>query len=113
MKKTSTVSSFEYDREPASLIADVIFIGLPRVIDKKVLTSCRRVTGGRLVNCYTKNDWLLSLMFMARAGIPCGVKPIKDVPGVENYDVTHYVETHTNYADAVPSILQHVRFSEP
>jgi hypothetical protein len=57
---------YQYEREPASLIADVIFIGLPRVIDKTVLTSCRRVTGGRLVNCYAKNDWLLSLMFVAR-----------------------------------------------
>lgn len=112
MKKDSSVT-FQYDREPASLIADVICIGLPRVIDKKVLTSCRRVTGGRFVNCYTTNDWLLSLMFVARAGIPCGVKPIVGVPGVENYDVTHFVEAHTNYADAIPSILQFVRLSEP
>ena len=57
---------FEYDREPASLVGDVIFMGLPRAIDKKVLASCRRVTGGRLVNCYTRNDWFLSLMFAAR-----------------------------------------------
>jgi hypothetical protein len=65
-KKDKEERRFKYDREPASLIADVIFIGLPRVIDKNVLTSCRRVTGGRLVNCYTKNDWFLSLMFVAR-----------------------------------------------
>jgi hypothetical protein len=105
--------SFEYDREPASLIADVIFIGLPRVIDKKVLTSCRRVTGGRLVNCYTTNDWLLSLLFVARAGTPCGIRAVRDVPGVENFDVTQFVESHTKYADAIPKILQHVRFAEP
>jgi hypothetical protein len=111
--KRKSFTNFAYDREPASLIADVIFIGLPRVIDKKVLTSCRRVTGGRLVNCYTTNDWLLSLMFVARAGTPCGVKPVSDVPGLENYDVTHFVESHTNYADAIPGILQHVRFAEP
>ena len=104
---------FEYDREPASLIADVIFIGLPRAMDKNVLTSCRRVTGGRLVNCYTRNDWFLSLMFVARGGVPYGTKPAKDVPGVENYDVTNLVESHQKYADAIPSILQHIRFSEP
>ncbi len=111
-KKKASVR-FEYDREPASLVADVIFIGLPRVIEKKVLTSCRRVTGGRLVNCYTKNDWLLSLMFMARAGIPAGIREVRGVPGVENFDVTQFVESHTKYADAIPIILQHVRFSEP
>lgn len=94
-------------------MGDVIFIGLPRSIDKKVLTSCRRVTGGRLINCYTTNDWLLSLMFVARGGTPCGTKPIRDVPGIENYDVTCMVESHTKYGDVVPYILQHVRFSEP
>ena len=112
-KKSKEEVRFEYDREPASLVADVIFIGLPRAIDKKVLTSCRRVTGGRLVNAYIKNDWLLTLMFMARGGTPCGTKPIQGVPGIENYDVTSMVETHTKYADAIPNILQHVRFSEP
>jgi len=112
-KKSKEEIRFEYDREPASLVADVVFIGLPRAIDKKVLTSCRRVTGGRLVNCYTRNDWLLSLMFVARGGTPCGIKPIKDVPGVENCDVTSLVESHTKYANAIPSIMQKVRFSEP
>lgn len=57
---------FMYDREPASLVADVVFIGLPRAIDEHVLTSCRRVTGGRFVHCYTRNDWFLTLMFIAR-----------------------------------------------
>jgi len=113
LKKKKDENRFEYDREPASLVADVIFIGLPRAIDRKVLTSCRRVTGGRMVNCYTTNDWLLSLMFVARGGTPCGTKPIKDVPGIENYDVTTLVESHTKYGNAIPSILQLVRFSEP
>jgi len=65
-KKNKDDLRFDYDREPTSLVGDVLFIGLPRAIDTKVLTSCRRVTGGRLVNCYTWNDWLLSLMFVAR-----------------------------------------------
>eukprot|EP00804_Cyclotella_cryptica_P000429 CCRYP_020670-RB/>CCRYP_020670-RB protein AED:0.04 eAED:0.04 QI:330/0.85/0.75/1/0.57/0.5/8/1053/1250 len=108
-----STEKYQYDREPASLIADVIFIGLPRVIDKTVLTSCRRVTGGRLINCYAKNDWLLSLMFVARGGTPCGTKPILDVPGVENYDVTSLVESHTKYGDAIPNILKVIRFGEP
>mmetsp|Transcript_18689 Transcript_18689/g.40485 ORF Transcript_18689/g.40485 Transcript_18689/m.40485 type:complete len:192 (+) Transcript_18689:1-576(+) len=112
-KKSAEMVRFEYVREPASLIADVIFIGLPRVIDKKALTSCRRVTGGRFVNCYARNDWLLSLMFVTRGGTPCGTKPIVDVAGVENFDVTNMVESHTKYGDAVPSILQMIRFCEP
>lgn len=48
-----------------------------------------------------------------RGGTPCGVKAIKDVPGVENCNVTDLVESHTKYGDAIPNILQRVRFSEP
>lgn len=112
-KKSKENLRFEYDREPASLVEDVVFIGLPRVYDKTVISSCRRVTGGRLVNCYISHDWLLSLMFAARGGFPCGIRPIKDVPGVENIDVSDLVESHIRYADAVPRILQRVRFFEP
>ena len=112
-KKNKESLRFEYDREPASLVEDVVFIGLPRVFDKTVISSCRRVTGGRLVNCYIDHDWLLSLMFAARGGFPCGIRPIKDVPGVENIDVSDLVESHIKYADAVPRILQRVRFFEP
>ena len=112
-KKSRENLRFEYDREPASLVEDVVFIGLPRVLDKTVISSCRRVTGGRLVNCYISHDWLLSLMFAARGGFPCGIRPITDVPGVENIDVSDLVESHIRYADAVPRILQRVRFFEP
>jgi len=105
---------FEYEREPASLVADVVFIGLPRAIDKAALTACRRVAGGRFVNCYLRNDWLLSLMFLARGGAQaCGTKQIDGVPGLENYDVTNLVESHTKYGDAIPRILQTIRFCEP
>ena len=48
-----------------------------------------------------------------RGGTPCGVKPIENVPGVENFDVTSMVETHTKYADAIPNILRLIRFCEP
>ena len=55
----------------------------------------------------------LAYCLTLRGGSPCGIKPILDVPGVENYDVTSLVETHTKYADAIPNILKMVRFCEP
>ncbi len=57
--------------------------------------------------------YMLDTLLVERAGTPCGIKPISNVPGVENYDVTDFVESHTRYADAIPHILQHIRFAEP
>ena len=106
--------SMEYTREPASIVEDVIFMGLPRRIDSNAFRVCRRVAGGRMVNCYTKNDWFLSLMFIARAGTQtAGTSPIENVDGIENYNVTDLVEAHANYPDAVAPILQRVNFGKP
>jgi hypothetical protein len=106
--------SFEYTREPASIVEDVVFMGLPRTVSQQAFIACRKVAGGRMVNCYTKNDWFLSLMFIARAGTQtCGTAPIDGVDGVENYNVTDLVPAHANYPEAIPSILQRINFGKP
>jgi hypothetical protein len=97
----------EFAREPASIVADVICMGLPHVVDVQALSICRQVTGGRFVNCFNRNDWFLSLTFMCRAGAKiCGTHPIEDVQDVENYNVTSLVKAHSTYGDSVPKILQ-------
>jgi len=113
-KRKDDDDSFEYTREPASIVEDVVFMGLPRTVDSKAMTTCREIAGGRVINCYTKNDWLLSLMFYCRAGAQtCGTHPIENVPGIENYNVTEYVKAHARYGEAVPEILQLVNFGKP
>lgn len=52
----------EYRREPASIVEDVVLIGLPMVIDQREWITCRELVGGRVVNCYNNNDWILSYM---------------------------------------------------
>jgi len=105
-----------YTREPASIVEDVVLMGLPRIIDTNTLTSIRQVTSGRIMNCYKPNDWLLSLMFLCR-GRPgtqtCGTHPIVGVTGIENFNVTNIVESHAEYGDSVPELLQLVGFHKP
>jgi hypothetical protein len=97
----------EYLKEPASIVEDVVFMGLPRLIDNHGMWVCRQIVGGRLVNCYNKEDWLLPLMFLSRGGTKTGgTHPVDAIPGIENYNVTHLVKAHAKYGDAVPSILQ-------
>jgi hypothetical protein len=116
-KNDSDSETFQYDREPASLIEDVVLIGLPRLVDIKEWIAARELVGGRLINCYNKNDWILSYMINLRCwkGVSktCGTHPILNIEGVENYEVSHLASSHGRYPLAVPYILHHVSYGTP
>ena len=112
-----TVEIFEGMREPASIVEDVILMGLPNHLNKKSWVACRQIVGGRLVNCYSRTDLILSLMFQIKrmtTGLKkvCGTNPI-DVPGVENFNVTDLIPGHQDYCFATGEILKRVRHGQP
>ncbi|KFG53742.1 hypothetical protein TGVAND_436610, partial [Toxoplasma gondii VAND] len=39
-----------------------------------------------------------------------GLGPVKNVPGVENYDVTGLVKSHAQYPEMMPDILAFIGF---
>ena len=97
-------------REPASIVEDAIMMGLPNHLSLHSWEACRRVVAGRLVNCYTKKDLILSLMFQIKrltGGLRpvCGTSPVL-VRGVENYNVGHIVSSHSEYCTAPGRILR-------
>ena len=107
----------KYIREPASIVEDAILMGTPNHISLKSWEKCRRVVAGRLVNCYSRKDLILSLMFQMKKfqGILraiCGTSPVT-VNGVENYDVTDLVTGHTDYCLVSGEILKRVRHGQP
>ena len=106
----------QYVREPASIVEDVVLIGMPRIIDQAEWIKCREVVGGRLVNCYNRNDWIVSYMINIRCfnavSKTCGTHKV-NMDGVENYEVSEFASTHDRYLAAVPQILQEVGYSQP
>ncbi len=109
--------SLMYIREPASIVEDAILMGTPNHISLKSWEACRRVVAGRLINCYSRKDLILSLMFQMKRfqGIlrpVCGTSPVS-VNGVENYDVTDLVSAHTDYCLVSGEILKRVRHGQP
>jgi len=95
-------------------------MGTPKYISKKDWTSARRATGGRLIHCYSRRDWVLSLMFkrknlMGFYKTAAGTAPIRveGVCGVENYDVTHLITGHSAYCARIPHVLEAIGFGEP
>ena len=107
----------KYLREPASIVEDVILMGTPNHVSLKSWEACRRVVAGRLINCYSRKDLILSLMFQMKRfqGMlrpVCGTSPVA-VNGVENYDVTDLVSAHTDYCLVAGEILARVRHGQP
>lgn len=111
------VKVIEGMREPASIVEDAILMGLPNHMNLTTWEACRQIVGGRLINCYSRKDLILSLMFQSKkitSGLKkvCGTCAI-DVPGVENYDVTDIVTGHQDYCFVAGDILKRVRHGQP
>jgi Protein of unknown function (DUF726) len=99
-------------REPASIVEDVILMGTPNHLSVRSWKACRQIVSGRLVNCYSRKDLILSLMFQYKRLSSafkkvCGTCAI-DIPGVENVDVTDLVTGHHLYCIATGDILKRV-----
>jgi hypothetical protein len=103
-------------REPASIVEDAILMGLPNHLNLSSWKACRQVVSGRLVNCFSQKDLILSLMFQLKrfGGLKpvCGVCAV-NVPGVENIDVTDMVSGHQDYCLNTGEILKRVRHGQP
>ena len=116
MKQYETHVSF--NREPASIIEDVIIMGTVASVNKSAWQSCRGIVAGRLVNCYSTNDMILALIYRSKnlgstlLNPPVGIRSVH-VPGVENYDISHLVASHSEYSIAVHEILQIVGYNQP
>merc|ERR1712238_60053 len=87
-----------YTREPASIVEDAILMGTPNHMSHQSWRACRCIVAGRFVNCYSKNDLILSLMFQINR-LSGGLKPVCGtsavvVPGVENYDLSPLITAH-------------------
>ena len=113
-------------REPASIVEDAVLLGLPNHLSLSSWKACRQVVAGRLVNCYSTNDLILSLMFQAKRfsggslnqGMGsllkpvCGTCPVEE-PGVENIDCSDLIQGHQDYCLVTGDILKRIGFGEP
>ncbi|WPK26649.1 hypothetical protein PUMCH_004008 [Australozyma saopauloensis] len=91
------------------LIENVILLGNPMSVKYEQITLARSVVSGRFVNGYIRNDWILGYLFRATGGglqSVAGISPIENIPGVENFDCTEFVDGHMSYRKAIPSILK-------
>jgi Protein of unknown function (DUF726) len=105
---TLTCASAAGSRTPG-IVENAVLIGTPVVTDVTEWEKLRReVVAGRLVNVYSRSDWVLSFIFrvlqLSKHDV-AGIAPI-DSDLVENVNVTSLVGGHLSYRTRMPDILE-------
>ena len=95
------------------VVQDVILLGATLTASQKTWLQARAVVSGRFVNGFARNDWVLNYLFRATSGgvgTVAGLRPVENVPGLENVDVTDKISGHTSYRTFMPLILDQLGF---
>ena len=95
------------------LIQDVILFGATVTASRQTWLDVRSAVGGRFVNAFATNDWMLGYLFRATSGglqTVAGLRPVEVVPGLENIEVTEIITGHMSYRSKMPLLLAKVGF---
>ncbi|KAG9003651.1 hypothetical protein FRB90_011140 [Tulasnella sp. 427] len=90
------------------IVQDVFLLGATVTAPTKTWHEVRGAVSGRFVNGYARNDWILNYLFRATSGglnTVAGLRPVENVPGLENVDVTDKISGHMSYRVYMPVIL--------
>jgi len=97
------------NRAAYGLIQNVYLFGSPVVVKKDEYLRARSVVSGRFLNGYASNDWILGYLFRATSGgimRVAGLAPVEGIPGIENMDVSKFVNGHMAYRTAMPRLMR-------
>lgn len=95
------------------IVQDVFILGTTVTAPTKTWLQARSAVSGRFVNGYARNDWVLNYLFRATSGglnTVAGLRPVENVPGLENVDVTDKIAGHMSYRTFMPLILDQLGF---
>ncbi|KAJ1614826.1 hypothetical protein OJ252_478 [Cryptosporidium canis] len=100
-----------HERKQFNKVQDVVLLGLPSSLNTKKWTKVRCVASNRLVNVFSRSDWVLAFFYryMQWGLHVAGISPV-NIAGVENYDVTGMITSHDQYPDKIRDILHYINF---
>ncbi|WEW57198.1 hypothetical protein PRK78_002660 [Emydomyces testavorans] len=99
-------------RRAFGLIESAILLGSPAPSDTVQWRLIRTVVSGRLVNVYSKKDFMLRFFYRTQSMQMnvAGIQPIEGISGLENFDASETVTGHLRYPLLVGSILEKIGF---
>ncbi|KAL7419736.1 hypothetical protein Q5752_005652 [Cryptotrichosporon argae] len=95
------------------IVQDVFLFGATVTAPRQTWLEARSVVGGRFVNGFASNDWMLGYLFRATSGglgTVAGLRPVETVPGLDNVEVTDIITGHMSYRSLMPQLLARVGF---
>ncbi|KAI0101850.1 DUF726-domain-containing protein [Nemania sp. FL0031] len=102
------------EKRAFGVIENVVLFGAPCPSEIRVWTAMKSVVTGRLINVYSKNDYLLGFLYRTCAwnfGI-AGLQPIEGVPRVENVDLSDCINNHLHYPYHIGNVLLQLRWED-
>lgn len=91
------------------IVEDAFLFGAPVTASDSQWRQAKSAVAGEFVNGYLRNDWVLGFLFRATTGglgTVAGLRPIKNVPGLINMDLTDHVEGHLDYRVKIPLLMK-------
>ncbi|XP_045862557.1 transmembrane and coiled-coil domain-containing protein 4 isoform X1 [Meles meles] len=99
------------EKDCQGIIEDVVLLGAPVEGEAKHWEPFRKVVSGRIVNGYSRGDWLLSFVYRT-SSVQLRVAGLQPVQlrdrRVENVDLSSVVSGHLDYAKQMEVILKTV-----
>ncbi|KAI1118172.1 DUF726-domain-containing protein [Nemania sp. NC0429] len=102
------------EKRAFGIVENVVLFGAPCPSEIRVWAAMKSVVTGRLVNVYSKNDYILGFLYRTCAwnfGI-AGLQPIQGVPRVENVDLSDDISNHLHYQYHIGHVLQRLRWED-
>ena len=102
------------EKRAFGVVENVVLFGAPCPSEIRVWTAMKSIVTGRLVNVYSKNDYLLGFLYRTCAwhfGI-AGLQAIEGVPRVENVDLSDSISNHLHYQYHIGDVLLRLRWED-
>ena len=102
------------EQKAFGLVESAVMAGAPIPSETSNWRLMRTAVSGRLVNVYSKNDYLLAFLYRTASlqyGV-AGLMSISGLLGIENVDVSETVSGHLRYRYLMGSILQKIGFED-
>ncbi|KAJ1973402.1 hypothetical protein H4R35_004140 [Dimargaris xerosporica] len=103
------------ERKAYGLVDSVVFLGGPfSGKDPEVWAKIRSVVSRRIVNGYSKSDWILAFLYRVNAlsthmaGLTGVASAINEDGRIENVDLSKTIQFHSDYTKKLETILTHI-----